>query len=139
MVEAKSGLQARSGARARSVPCRARPGTEKLVAGVAKDATRAGVLAAVLKALGHPDRLRILAFLLGREEGSVSEICRKLDLAQAVASQQLAALRLHGLVRVRRDGGFRRYAIALPVVGDLVGCLARCYAEHGSRLQHNVG
>ena len=36
-------------------------------------------------------------------------------------------------------GGYRRYAVALPVVGDLVGCLARCYAEHGSRLQHNVG
>ena len=123
----------------RDVPCRARPGTGKLVAGVAKDATRAGVLAAVLKALGHPDRLRILAFLLGRKEGNVSEICRQLDLAQSVASQQLAALRLHGLVRVRRDGGFRRYAVALPVVGDLVGCLARCYAEHGSRLQHNVG
>jgi len=120
-------------------PCRAHPGTERLVADVARDGRRAAVLAAVLKTLGHPVRLRILALLLGREEGTVSEICAALGLSQAGASQQLAALRLHGLVGVRRDGGFRHYAVALPVVGDLIGCLARCYVEHGSRLQHNVG
>ena len=120
-------------------PCRGRPGTERLIAGVAGDGRRAAVLAAMLKALGHPVRLRILALLLGRDQGTVSEIGAALGLSQAGTSQQLAALRLHGLVTVRRDGGFRRYAVALPVVGDLIGCLARCYVEHGSRLQHNVG
>ena len=114
--------------------CGARQGTEKLIAKVAGDLERAGVLAGMLKALGNPARLRILAYLLGCGERTVTDISASLGLAQAVTSQQLSALRLHGLLQVRRDGGFRRYSVALPVVGDLVGCLARCYEEHGGRL-----
>lgn len=123
----------------KKVRCGARPGTERLVAGVAADPTRAGVLAGVLKALGNPARLRILAHLIECGERPVTEIAEALGLTQPLTSQQLGALRLHGLVRVRRDGGFRRYAVALPAVADLVGCLARCYEEHGDRLPRNDG
>lgn len=104
------------------------------VAAVVREPERAARLAMVLRALGNPARLRIVAYLLGAGERPVGEIARELGLAQAVTSQQLAALRLHGLVRVRRDGGFRRYEIALPAMADLVGCLARCYDEHAGRL-----
>ncbi|MBI5490950.1 MAG: helix-turn-helix transcriptional regulator [Deltaproteobacteria bacterium] len=118
----------------RTMRCGATKGTQRLVAKVAEDREWAGVLAGVLKALGNPARLRILAYLLGCGERTVTDISASLGLAQAVTSQQLSALRLNGLLRVRRDGGFRRYSVALPVVGDLVGCLARCYEEHGAKL-----
>jgi DNA-binding transcriptional ArsR family regulator len=123
----------------RTTRCRTRPGTAQRVAAVAADPRRAGVLAGVLKALGNPGRLRILAYLLGRGEGTVTDVAKALGLPQAVTSQQLGVLRLNGLVRVRRDGGFRHYAVALPVMADLVGCLARCYEEHRGSLQQNVG
>ena len=129
----KKGMKGR-----RSERCTARPGTGRLVAGVARDPVRAGVLAQVLRALGHPARLRILAHLLGAEERTVNDIAGALGLPQAVASQHLGALRLYGLVRVRRDGGFRHYAVALPMVAELVACMARCYELHGSKLPQNA-
>ncbi|MBI5503051.1 MAG: helix-turn-helix transcriptional regulator [Deltaproteobacteria bacterium] len=118
----------------RTMRCGATRRTQGLVAKVAADRERAGVLAGVLRALGNPARLRILAYLLGCGERTVTDISASLGLAQAVTSQQLSALRLNGLLQVRRDGGSRRYSVALPVVGDLLGCLARCYEEHGGRL-----
>ncbi len=119
-------------------PCTAQPGTGRLVAGVARDPVRAAVLAQVLRALGHPLRLRILAHLLGAGERTVNDIAAALGLPQAVASQHLGSLRLYGLLRVRRDGGFRRYSVALPMVAELVACMARCYRIHGSRLPQNT-
>ena len=117
----------------------ARPGAARHAADVARDPVQAGVLAQVLRALGHPARLRILAFLLGAAERTVNEIAAGLDMPQAVVSQHLSALRLHGLVRVRREGGFRHYSVALLMVGELVACMGRCYRLHASKLPQNVG
>jgi ArsR family transcriptional regulator len=84
------------------------------------------VRAQVLKALGHPARLRITAFLCVAGEKTVSEIHEALDLPQSTVSQQLASLRLNGLVTARKAGGFRHYSIAIPQLRDLMVCLSKC-------------
>ncbi len=85
--------------------------------------------AEILKALGHPVRLRIVAHLCDAEEMTVGEIGAALRLPQSSVSQQLASLRLNGLVSVRKEGGFRYYALAIPKVRDLIECLSTCGRE----------
>ena len=57
----------------------------------------------MLKALGHPQRLRIVQ-LLGEDEQCVCHLTAALGLRQATVSQHLATLRRAGIVRSRRDG-----------------------------------
>ena len=56
-----------------------------------------------LKALAHEGRLMILCHLASGEK-SVTELEELLSSRQAAVSQQLARLRLEGLVDYRRDG-----------------------------------
>lgn len=65
----------------------------------------------LLKAMAHDGRLQILCLLLGREK-SAGEIQCTLSLGQASASQQLARLRLSGLVKARREGRKIYYRIS---------------------------
>ena len=64
-----------------------------------------------LKALGHEGRLMILCHLAGGEK-SVTELERLLHSRQASVSQQLARLRLEGLVSYRREGKTIYYSLA---------------------------
>lgn len=66
--------------------------------------------AGFLKALSHEGRLMILYHLAGGEK-SVTELETLLGQRQAAVSQQLARLRLEGLVATRRDGKAIYYAI----------------------------
>ena len=63
-----------------------------------------------LKALGHDGRLTILCHLLDGPR-SVTELENLLCARQAVVSQQLARLRLEGLVSAQRDGNAIYYSI----------------------------
>ncbi len=56
-----------------------------------------------LKAISHEGRLMILCHLASGEK-SVTELEELLSARQAAVSQQLARLRLEGLVTPRRDG-----------------------------------
>ena len=64
-----------------------------------------------LKALAHEGRLMILCHLSSGEK-SVTELETLLDSRQAAVSQQLARLRLEGLVRSRRDGKAIFYSLS---------------------------
>ncbi len=64
-----------------------------------------------LKALSHETRL-LLLWLLCRRESSVTDLENILALRQPAVSQQLARLRLDGLVTTRRDGKVIYYRIA---------------------------
>lgn len=66
--------------------------------------------AAFLKALAHEGRLLILCHL-NTGEKSVTELEHLLGQRQAAVSQQLARLRIEGLVRARRDGKTIYYSI----------------------------
>lgn len=76
----------------------------------------------MLKALSHEGRLLILC-LLTEGEKSVSEIEDMMDMPQAAVSQQLARLRLDGLVNARRDGRSIYYSIASRDVTKLISTL----------------
>jgi DNA-binding transcriptional ArsR family regulator len=64
-----------------------------------------------LKALSHETRLLLLC-LLSQGERSVTDLETILELRQPAVSQQLARLRLDGLVTTRRDGKVIYYNIA---------------------------
>jgi ArsR family transcriptional regulator len=66
-----------------------------------------------LKALSHEGRLMILCHLTSGEK-SVTELEGLLGSRQAAVSQQLARLRLEGLVSCRRDGKTIYYTLSDP-------------------------
>ena len=66
--------------------------------------------ATFLKAIGHEGRMMILCHLSGGEK-SVTELETLLAARQAAVSQQLARLRLEGLVTPRRDGKTIYYSL----------------------------
>ncbi len=80
---------------------------------------------AMLKALSHEGRLMILCHLVTGEK-SVTELEELLSARQAAVSQQLARLRLEGLVTPRREGKAIYYSLTderpkqiLEVIYDL--------------------
>jgi ArsR family transcriptional regulator len=60
--------------------------------------------ARLAKALGHSARVKILRFLLEREECMVGAIVEELPLAQSTVSQHLKVLREAGLIHGEVDG-----------------------------------
>lgn len=68
-----------------------------------------------LKALAHEGRLMILCHLSSGPK-SVTELENLLASRQAAVSQQLARLRLEGLVSARRDGKAIYYSLQDPKV-----------------------
>lgn len=86
---------------------------------MAKSASSA---AEFLKALSHEGRLMILCNLVGGEL-SVTELEQRVGMRQAAVSQQLARLRLEGLVTSRREGKAIYYALGDPKVAQLIGVM----------------
>lgn len=78
--------------------------------------------AGLLKALAHEGRLMILCALVSGER-SVGELEDLLGARQAAVSQQLARLRLEGLVTCRREGKSIYYSLGDPRVTRLVETL----------------
>lgn len=89
---------------------------------------RAEEAANFLKALGHDGRLTILCHLQSGPK-SVTELEILLSSRQAVVSQQLARLRLEGLVSARREGQAIFYSILDEKVNDVISLLTRIYSE----------
>ncbi len=80
---------------------------------------QATIAANFLKALSHEGRLMILCHLSSGEK-SVTELEHLLDSRQAAVSQQLARLRLEGLVSCRREGKAIFYSIQDPKVSRTI-------------------
>ncbi|KQV73218.1 metalloregulator ArsR/SmtB family transcription factor [Rhizobium sp. Root1220] len=66
-----------------------------------------------LKAIAHHSRLLIL-HLLSDEEKTVGQLEESLGIQQAMVSQQLARLRMEGLVSSRREGRQIYYRVTRP-------------------------
>ncbi|WP_432759511.1 ArsR/SmtB family transcription factor [Defluviimonas salinarum] len=92
--------------------------------GIAPDdmVTRAEEASAFLKALAHEGRLMILCHLSSGEK-SVTELEQLLSSRQAAVSQQLARLRLEGLVTTRRDGKAIYYSLSDRRTERVIGLL----------------
>jgi ArsR family transcriptional regulator len=101
-----------------------RPDPERGPAGEDQDIpvwmqARADEIAGFFKALSHEGRLMILCHLASGEK-SVTELEGLLGQRQAAVSQQLARLRLEGLVTTRREGKAIFYALHDPRVMSLL-------------------
>jgi DNA-binding transcriptional ArsR family regulator len=81
-------------------------------------------LAAGLKALAHPARLRIVDVLAARGTCICGEIVEVLPLAQATVSQHLKILKDAGLLRGTIDGPRSCYCLNAAAVSDLRQALA---------------
>lgn len=89
---------------------------------------RATEASGFLKALSHEGRLMILCHLAAGER-SVTELEALLGARQAAVSQQLARLRLEGLVTTRREGKAIFYSILDARVLELVRLLQAMFAR----------
>lgn len=101
-------------------------------------------MAAVLRALGHPARLRIVEFLVdgdlcsGRDcsgEKCVCEIIPALGMEQSSVSKHLAVLRDRGIVNFRREGTRMFYSLADPRVLEILRLAREVCLGHLSRAE----
>ncbi|KAF1686910.1 transcriptional regulator [Pseudoxanthomonas broegbernensis] len=79
--------------------------------------------AAMLRTLGHEQRLLVLCLLIGHGEMTVGALLEQVDLSQSALSQHLARMRDDGLVACRREAQTMHYRIADPRVRTLVAAL----------------
>jgi ArsR family transcriptional regulator, arsenate/arsenite/antimonite-responsive transcriptional repressor len=68
-------------------------------------------LVQLFKLLADETRLRILYFLMQRDELNVRTLCELLDQSQPAVSHHLALLRVAGIIECRRDGKHNFYHV----------------------------
>jgi ArsR family transcriptional regulator len=76
----------------------------------------------LLRALGHPQRLMLLAYLTDGEK-NVTELVDLCDISQSQLSQFLTRMKSEGLLTSRRDGVFQYYSIQDSRVVKLIKSL----------------
>jgi ArsR family transcriptional regulator len=81
--------------------------------------------AAVMRAIAHPLRLRLLELLEEAQEANVTALCEATGAAQPAVSQQLARMRLEGILAARRAGSQVFYRVARPEVLGVLACIRR--------------
>lgn len=79
-------------------------------------------VAEVLKAVAHPVRLRIVAYL-EQGERCVGDIVASLGAKAPITSQQLNMMKDKGVLACRRDGAKVYYRVANPNVIKLLHCV----------------
>lgn len=91
------------------------------------------------KVFTDPKRLQIMG-LLGERERSVNELALELGARASTVSQHLALMRLHGVVRARREGTTIFYALTYPEILDacriIHGILIKRLGEAGDLAEH---
>jgi DNA-binding transcriptional ArsR family regulator len=75
--------------------------------------------AEILKVLGHPVRLRIVAGLMS-QSCNVKKIWECLELPQATVSQHLALLKNKGIIEGQRDGVEVFYRVVSETVKEII-------------------
>lgn len=105
-------------------------GPQEPASPIGRMAASASRAADFLKSIGHEQRLLILCHL-GQGEKSVGELEALLGARQAAVSQQLARLRLEGLVEARREGKQVVYSLADERARRLVGLLYDLFCQPG--------
>ena len=78
--------------------------------------------AEILKVLGHPIRLKIVAGLC-TQECNVKHIWECLGLPQATVSQHLALLKNKGIIEGKRDGVEVYYSVVHPLAKKIIALL----------------
>jgi DNA-binding transcriptional ArsR family regulator len=78
--------------------------------------------AEILKVLGHPIRLKIVAGLC-MQECNVKHIWECLGLQQATVSQHLALLKNKGIIAGKREGVEVHYSVIDPLARKIIGII----------------
>ena len=87
------------------------------------------IKAGVFQALAHPTRVGIME-ILRYGEMSVGQLCEKVGVEQANASQHLAVLRNKHLVETRKEGNLIFYRLRDPRLGKLLEMLREYVSDH---------
>ncbi len=66
----------------------------------------------ILRAINHPLRLSIIQLLNENKSLTVTEIYTKLNIQQAIASQNLAVLRRAGFVQTKKESKYVHYMLS---------------------------
>lgn len=85
--------------------------------------------AEVFQALAHPTRVAIVE-LLNQGELSVGQLCEKVGVEQANASQHLAILRNKQIVQTRKAGNQIFYRLRDPAFGKVLEALRLYFLAH---------
>jgi len=88
----------------------------------------AGAAAAMMAAISHEARLRVLCDLVGGER-TAGELVERSGLSQSALSQHLSRLREEGLVATRREGVSIFYRISNPDAARILGVLHEIYCK----------
>lgn len=91
-----------------------------------------------LKAVAHESRLLILC-ILSEGEKSVGDLEALLDQRQSTVSQQLARLRLDGMVSTRRDGKSIYYSLANEDVRTILQAVYSVFCHKPKRKRRPGG
>lgn len=78
----------------------------------------------VLKALGHPVRLRMVEGLIN-DECNVNKIMDVLNIPQSTASQHLGILKTRGIVEARKEGVRTCYRVIDQSVREIMDILKK--------------
>jgi len=87
-----------------------------------------GNVAALLKTMSHPIRLKILC-LLQEKEMTVGEIREEVKTTNANVSQHLAILRNQGILSARKDANFIYNKIEDPRIVELIGKMRTLFCQ----------
>ncbi|MFZ4427859.1 MAG: ArsR/SmtB family transcription factor [Saprospiraceae bacterium] len=93
------------------------------------------VSSTLLRALAHPLRLKILAFIDKHQSISVNKIYMSLDLEQSIASQHLRVLRTAALVKAEREGKFIHYSVDYARIEQAVKAIRNFLQEKKEEAQ----
>ena len=74
----------------------------------------------MLKALGHPIRLKIVEGLLDKEECNVTRIVNALNVPQSTVSQHLSILKSRGIISSQKKGVENCYSVNDETVKDII-------------------
>jgi DNA-binding transcriptional ArsR family regulator len=83
----------------------------------------------IFQALAHPTRIAIVENLR-RAEMSVGQICKKVGLEQANASQHLAVLRNKYIVATRKESNQIFYRLRDPRLAEVLETLRTYFLDH---------
>ena len=81
-----------------------------------------------LKAIAHPSRLQILCSLV-RNEMTVGDLVKRLNLSQSAVSQHLGKMKSAGILEDRRSGNQVYYGLKDEIYGELVTTICRIYND----------
>lgn len=95
---------------------------------------RADEIAAVAKALAHPARVEIVAFLLSREGCIAGDIVDEVGLAQSTVSEHLRILKAAGLITGAIEHPRICYSLNPEAVAPLQALLAQVNAHEARRV-----